>query len=67
MPGLVFILARVVSVLCLMTLGIVAAFDTQAERFTAGRVPAQFADRLEGRLAGDYKQVTGVAHNAGAT
>jgi hypothetical protein len=29
-PGLVFVLARVVSVLCLLTLGVVAVFDTQA-------------------------------------
>jgi glycerophosphoryl diester phosphodiesterase len=64
-PGLVFALARVVTVLCLMTLGVVAAFDTQAARFTAGRVPSEFVGRLEGRLAGDYKRVTGVAHNAG--
>jgi glycerophosphoryl diester phosphodiesterase len=64
-PGLVFVLARVVSVLCLLTLAVVAAFDTQAARFTSGTIPAQFADRLDGRLKGDYEDVTGVAHNAG--
>ena len=64
-PALVFVLARLVSVLCLVTLAVVAGFDTQAERFTAGTAPAQFADRLDGRLAGHYKRVTGVAHNAG--
>jgi hypothetical protein len=64
-PGLVFVLARVVSVLCVIILGVVAAFDTQAERYTAGRVPAVFAERLQGHAAGDYASVIGVAHNAG--
>ena len=65
MPALVFFLGRLVSVLCLVTLVVVAVFDTQAARFTTGTAPAQFADRLDGRLAGHYKRVTGVAHNAG--
>jgi len=65
MPGLVFVLARAVSVLCLLALAVAAAFDTQAARFTSGTIPAQFADRLDGRLKGDYEDVTGVAHNAG--
>lgn len=51
--------------LCVIVLAAVVAFDAQAERFTAGRVPAEFAQRLNGDLAGDYGRVTGVAHNAG--
>ena len=65
MPAFVFVLARVVTALCLLTLAVVAVFDTQAARFTAGTPPATFADRLDGRLVGDYARVTGVAHNAG--
>src|SRR4051812_32753427 len=65
MPGLVFVLARAASVLCLFALAVAAPFDTQAARFTSGTIPAQFADRLDGRLKGDYEDVTGVAHNAG--
>jgi glycerophosphoryl diester phosphodiesterase len=64
-PRLLFFIARVISVLCLIVLGVVVAFDAQAERFTAGRVPTQFAQRLDVGLAGDYRKVTGVAHNAG--
>ena len=64
-PWVVFVLARVVSVLCVITLAVVAAFDTQAARFTEGQQPAEFAARLDGRLNGDYEDVTGVAHNAG--
>jgi glycerophosphoryl diester phosphodiesterase len=64
-PRLIFLISRVISVLCLIVLGVVAAFDAQAERFTAGRVPSQFTQRLDADLAGDYRKVTGVAHNAG--
>ena len=64
-PWVVFVLARVVSVLCVITLAVVAAFDTQAARFTEGQQPAEFAARLDGRLKGDYEDVTGIAHNAG--
>jgi glycerophosphoryl diester phosphodiesterase len=64
-PRLVFLISRVISVLCLIVLGVVAVFDAQAERFTAGRVPSEFTQRLHGDLAGDYRRVTGVAHNAG--
>lgn len=68
LPGVsrvVFVLARFFSVLCLVVLGVVALFDARAERFTAGRVPSQFAKGLDADLAGDYRKVTGVAHNAG--
>jgi hypothetical protein len=64
-PRVIFVLARSVSVLCLVVLGVVAVFDARAERFTAGRVPSQFAKGLDADLAGDYGKVTGVAHNAG--
>jgi glycerophosphoryl diester phosphodiesterase len=64
-PRLLFVLARAVSVLCLVTLAVAAAFDTQAARFTSGTAPAEFAARLDGRLTGDYPDVTVVAHNAG--
>ena len=64
-PRLVFVISRVISVLCLVVLGLVAGFDAQAERFTAGRVPSEFAQRLDTDLAGDYRRVTVVAHNAG--
>lgn len=65
MPRVVFVISRVVSVACLVILGVAAVFDAQAERFTAGRVPAQFAERLDPGLSGDYDDVVGVAHNAG--
>jgi len=61
----VFLVFRVVSVVCLVVLGAVAVFDAQAERFTSGRVPAQFAERLDPTLTGDYDDIVGVAHNAG--
>jgi glycerophosphoryl diester phosphodiesterase len=64
-PLLVFLISRVIAVLCIIVLGVVVAFDSQAARFTAGRVPAQFAQRLDVDLAGDYQKVLGVAHNAG--
>jgi len=64
-PWVVLLLARVVSVLCVITLAAVAAFDTQAARFTEGQAPAVFTARLDGRLTGDYTDVIGVAHNAG--
>lgn len=65
MPRLVFLLARALTVLCLIVLGLVAVFDTRVERFTAGRVPSQFVKRLDVDLAGNYKKVLGIAHNAG--
>jgi glycerophosphoryl diester phosphodiesterase len=61
----VFLVARVISVLCLVVLAVAVVFDAQAQRFVSGRVPAQFAERLDDDLAGDYGKVTGVAHNAG--
>jgi glycerophosphoryl diester phosphodiesterase len=64
-PGVLLVLARAVTVLCVITLAVAAAFDTQAARFTTGQLPAEFAARLDGRLSGDYGDVVGVAHNAG--
>lgn len=65
LPRLVHVLSSVVSVLCALVLVVAAAFDAQAERFTSGRVPAQFAQRLDPDLLTDYDDVVGVAHNAG--
>ena len=64
-PLLVFVVARTVSVLCVVALGAVVVFDASVERFTAGRVPSEFAQRLDTGLTGRYTAVTGVAHNAG--
>jgi hypothetical protein len=64
-PLVVFVVSRLVSVLCVVALGAVVVFDASVERFTAGRVPAEFARRLDVDLAGRYTNVTGVAHNAG--
>lgn len=64
-PRLVYLAARLVTALCLLALGVAAVFDARAERFTAGRVPSQFAQRLDPSLGGDYDDVIGVAHNAG--
>jgi glycerophosphoryl diester phosphodiesterase len=44
---------------------IAGIFDVQTERLTAGRVPAQFTDRLDADLTTGYARVVGVAHNAG--
>lgn len=66
MAGLVFFAARVVSALCVALLGVFVVFDAQTERLTAGRVPSQFAQRLDAGLTdADYAKVTSVAHNAG--
>jgi glycerophosphoryl diester phosphodiesterase len=62
---LVFLVARAVSILCVVVLAVVVAFDASVERYTAGRVPSEFAKRLDVRLAGRDHDVTGVAHNAG--
>jgi hypothetical protein len=64
-PLVVFVVARVVSVLCIAMLGAIVVFDASVERFTAGRPPSQFTQRLDVDLAGHYQVVTGVAHNAG--
>jgi hypothetical protein len=64
-PRLVLALARVISVLCIVGLGLVATFDDKTEAFTAGTVPAQFSGRLDVAPAGGYQRVTVVAHNAG--
>ena len=65
MARLVFLVSRAVSVLCVVTLLVAAAFDAQAARYTAGRAPTEFARRLDPGLTGDYGRVIGVAHNAG--
>lgn len=64
MTRVVFVVARGVSVLCVLLLVVLVIFDAQAERFTAGRAPLQFSEALEGDLL-DYGDVVGVAHNAG--
>jgi glycerophosphoryl diester phosphodiesterase len=64
-PLVVFVVARTLSVLCVVALGAVVVFDARVERFTAGRAPSQFAQRLDVDLTGRYTAVTGVAHNAG--
>jgi glycerophosphoryl diester phosphodiesterase len=65
MPRLVFVVSRLVSVLCLAVLALAVVFDTQAGRYTEGRIPAEFAKRLDPALTGDYGNVFSVAHNAG--
>ena len=62
---LVFVVSRVVAVLCVVTLLVAAVFDAQAARYTAGRAPAEFARRLDPGLTGHYGRVLGIAHNAG--
>jgi glycerophosphoryl diester phosphodiesterase len=62
---LVFVLSRLISILSLILLGGIVVFDASVERFTAGRAPSEFAQRLDVDLSGDYRRVTGVAHNAG--
>lgn len=63
--SLVFWLARALSALCVAILVLVAVFDARTARFTSGKVPSQFAQRLDADLAGSYGRVIGVAHNAG--
>jgi len=64
-PLAVFVISRVVSVLCVVALAAFVVFDASVARYTAGRVPAEFAKRLDVDLADRYTDVTGVAHNAG--
>jgi glycerophosphoryl diester phosphodiesterase len=64
-PLAVFVVSRVISVLCVVALGALVVFDASVARYTAGRVPSQFAQRLDVDLADRYTDVTGVAHNAG--
>lgn len=65
MPRFVFLISRVIAVLCIIVLAVVAVFDSQAARFTAGRAPSEFSQRLDADLVGHYQKVIGVAHNAG--
>jgi glycerophosphoryl diester phosphodiesterase len=64
-PLLVLVVSRVVSVVCVVALIAIGVFDATVERFTAGRVPSEFAHRLDVDLTDRYADVTGVAHNAG--
>jgi glycerophosphoryl diester phosphodiesterase len=64
-PLVVFVISRVVSVLCVVALVAIVVFDASVARYTAGRVPAEFAQRLDVDLTDRYTDVTGVAHNAG--
>lgn len=64
-PLVVFALARVISLLAVVVLATLVIFDARAERFTAGRTPAQFSARLDPSLLLDYDQTIGIAHNAG--
>jgi glycerophosphoryl diester phosphodiesterase len=65
MPRLVLIVAQLLSAGCIALLALLVVFDAQAERLTAGRTPAEFSARLDGRLRGDYDATTVIAHNAG--
>ena len=64
-PLIIVIVARVITVLAVGILGTLVVFDAQAERFTAGRAPAQFSARLDANLRLDYDETVGIAHNAG--
>jgi len=65
MPRAVSLVARAVSVLCVVLLVALVVFDAVAERFTAGLTPVQFSQRLKADLLDDYGRIVGVAHNAG--
>lgn len=62
---IVFVLGCLLCTACTLGFALFIVFDAQAERLTAGRTPAEFSARLDGRLTGDYDEVTGIAHNAG--
>ena len=65
MPRLLLVIAQLVSAGCIGLLALLVVFDTQAERLTAGRTPAEFSDRLDQRLLPRYGDPTVIAHNAG--
>jgi glycerophosphoryl diester phosphodiesterase len=65
MMRVAFVAARTVSVLCVLLLVVLIVFDAHAERFTAGLTPLQFSAKLQVDLRDDYRDVLGVAHNAG--
>lgn len=44
---------------------IFVVFDGEVERYTAGKMPAQFYEQLIGDELDDYQGVFGVAHNSG--
>jgi glycerophosphoryl diester phosphodiesterase len=62
---LVLVLGHVISGLCVLAFGAFVVFDAQTERLTAGLPPRELSARLDGLLASDYDDVTGIAHNAG--
>ncbi|HET8952600.1 MAG TPA: glycerophosphodiester phosphodiesterase [Solirubrobacteraceae bacterium] len=65
MAIVVLILARAVSVLCVLVIASAVLFDAQVERLTSGRVPAESARPLPADERIRYADITGVAHNAG--
>ena len=65
MMRVAFVAARTLSVLCVLLLVVLVVFDAHAERFTAGLTPLQFSAKLQVDLRDDYRDVLGVAHNAG--
>jgi glycerophosphoryl diester phosphodiesterase len=65
MPRLLLVLAQLVSAGCIAFLALLIVFDTEAERLTAGRTPAEFSHRLDQRLLPSYGDPTVIAHNAG--
>jgi glycerophosphoryl diester phosphodiesterase len=62
---LVLVLGRVISGLCVLAFAVFVVFDARTERLTAGLPPRELSARLDDRLAGDYDDVIGIAHNAG--
>lgn len=65
MPLVVLVVARIVSLVCVLVLGAAAFFDVRTERFTAGVLPPQVAGTLDVDVARHRREVTVVAHNAG--
>ena len=60
------LVSHAISVLCVLVLTVTVVFDAQAERFTAGRVPAQSVrDVGNSMITAARDDVTVVAHNAG--
>ena len=65
MPRVVFVVSSAITALCVIVLAVVVVFDARAARYTAGKFPAEFSQRLTPAARGDYRDVVGVAHNAG--
>jgi glycerophosphoryl diester phosphodiesterase len=62
-----YVVARLVTLACVLVFGALVVFDAEAERFTSGKRPAEFSRRLQQRRVDDFHRVIGVAHNAGDT